>query len=870
VARPKFEKSPPRMSDLLALALSRPNDAMVTAREVLASRPDAEDASIARQTLAIVLRDRGEVAAAIKELRLALKRATTSGNQDRETDVLATLGVSLAWAGRSRDGLALLDRAVARARGAQAGRVLMRRAATLKSLGRYEEALEDLGHALRLVRRSSDSVWEARSLTHRAAVYLALGETGRARADYTSAEELFASSGQELEYAQARHNRGCLAADSGDLPTALTYFEEAARRYAALDAVSPDLALDRCATLLAAGMPSDAMREADAAASEVGRRGGDALRTADLTLAAANAALSASETTAARERAELARRSFRMQGRALWEARAELVLIRAQYATGVMTPMLLNRAERITARLDSVHDEDAPHAHLVTGRISLALGHTAQAAHHLDCVARLRRRGSAISRSLGWLGRALQAEAQGNARAILGACARGLDALDEHRGTFGATELRARATAHGAELALIAQREALRRGDPRLLLSWSERWRATALAPMPARPSLDKDAIAELSALRAVTRMHDSARAARSGNSALDRERHRLERAVRERALRARSAAAEAKRFDLEELMVSLGDTRLVELIETDGALHVITVADGRVRRHAIESKSTSDEVGMARSVLARFAVGTPSRHADDLLNRISKRLEQVLLGSSAFELGDGPVVVVPPGRLHAIPWSLLPSLRDRVVSVAPSASTWMRVSGSQPPETDRVALIVGPGLETAGAEVPLLASRYVGATVLGHGTATAENVLKALDGAWLAHIAAHGTFRADNPLFSALRLDDGPLNVHDFERLRRAPYRLVLSSCSSGVAAPVGADELLGLVSSVIPLGAGGILASVVPVNDRAAVPLMVALHDALRDGASLPEALLKARTETCGDPVSLATALSFIALGI
>jgi CHAT domain-containing protein len=104
---------------------------------------------------------------------------------------------------------------------------------------------------------------------------------------------------------------------------------------------------------------------------------------------------------------------------------------------------------------------------------------------------------------------------------------------------------------------------------------------------------------------------------------------------------------------------------------------------------------------------------------------------------------------------------------------------------------------------------------------------------------------------------------------VHDFERLRRTPYRLVLSSCDSGVAAPVGADELLGLVSSLIPLGAGGILASVVPVNDRAAVPLMLALHDALRGGATLPEALLKARARSGDDPVSLATGLSFIALG-
>jgi hypothetical protein len=241
-----------------------------------------------------------------------------------------------------------------------------------------------------------------------------------------------------------------------------------------------------------------------------------------------------------------------------------------------------------------------------------------------------------------------------------------------------------------------------------------------------------------------------------------------------------------------------------------------------------------------------------------------------VLLGPAAADVGDGPLVVVPPGRLHAVPWGMLPSLADRAVSVAPSAATWLRARRARPPARRRVALVVGPGLGGGGAEVPALAGRYADPTVLGEGTATADRVLAAIDGAWLAHLAAHGTFRADSPLFSALRLDDGPLTVHDFERLRRSPYRLVLSSCDSPVAAPVGADELLGLVSGLVPLGAAGILASVVPVNDAAAVPLMLALHDRLRAGGSLAEALRQARAEAAGDPVAVATGLSFLALGV
>ena len=180
-----------------------------------------------------------------------------------------------------------------------------------------------------------------------------------------------------------------------------------------------------------------------------------------------------------------------------------------------------------------------------------------------------------------------------------------------------------------------------------------------------------------------------------------------------------------------------------------------------------------------------------------------------------------------------------------------------------------RSVLVLGPGLTAGRAEISQLAERYPAATVLAEGAATAEQVLRALDGAWLGHIAAHGTFRSDNPLFSSLRLDDGPLTVYDFERLRHAPYRLVLSSCESGLANPVGADELLGLTSSLVPLGAAGILASVVPVNDPAAVPLMTTLHGNLHAGQSLAEAFADARTAGGDDPVAHATGCSFVALG-
>ena len=105
--------------------------------------------------------------------------------------------------------------------------------------------------------------------------------------------------------------------------------------------------------------------------------------------------------------------------------------------------------------------------------------------------------------------------------------------------TLGATELRAYGTAHGAELAMLAQREALRRGDGRRLLFWSERWRATTLAARSTPLRHDRELAAELSALRHVTRLLAMGEMPAPRRSALERERRRLEAAVQARTRRA-------------------------------------------------------------------------------------------------------------------------------------------------------------------------------------------------------------------------------------------------------------------------------------------------------------------------------------------
>jgi CHAT domain-containing protein len=193
----------------------------------------------------------------------------------------------------------------------------------------------------------------------------------------------------------------------------------------------------------------------------------------------------------------------------------------------------------------------------------------------------------------------------------------------------------------------------------------------------------------------------------------------------------------------------------------------------------------------------------------------------------------------------------------------------WLRASRRIPPTKRKVAVVVAPGLSTGDAEAAAVARLHEQTVVLTGSAATVGQTLSVFDGAWAGHLAAHGTFRSDSPLFSCLQLADGPLTIHDLARLSQPPHLVLLSACDTAVSAPVGSDEVLGLVASLLGMGVSGVLAAVVPVNDAATVPVMVSVHSALRDGVSLAEASLSARDAARGDSRAFAAAVSFTAWG-
>ncbi|WP_324786078.1 CHAT domain-containing protein [Streptomyces sp. H51] len=852
------------------MVFAAPNEALARAQDVLDSGPSPWSASVAHQVIGIWQRDWGDLRLALHHLRRGRDLAARSGSADREADVLAALGVALVHAGRTRQGLEALERGVAVSSGHTRARVLFRRAYAAWVLGRHREALEDVRRSIPVLRQADDVIWTARALTLRATVHLAVGAVDRADADFTAAEALWDTTGQEHDKADVVESRGLAAFRAGDVPAALRLFDEAAERYDKLGTPSFMLYIRRCEVLMAAGLASEALAEADAAIGTLDGIGGQSTRKAELLLVAAHAARVAGDPHTAIARAALAVRLFAGQRRTWWETHARLVMLEARVAAGRRSGRLVGDAAAVAERLAALGAPAASAASLLAGRIALALGWTADAERHLAVAARSRHSGPPLARITGWAAQALRARAAGSGRGVLEACRRGLDVLDDHRMTLGASELRARATAQGAELAALAQQVSLESGGPRRLLTWSERWRATVLSAPPTRPPADPVLQSRLTAFREIAARAEAARTEGRPVPVLEREQRRLEREIRSRTLHMRGDAPGAEeRFDVGRLLGRLGGTRLVELAVLDGRVQVLLCGDGRVRRFEAGLIAEAEvEAEHVQAGLRRLAhPGADARLP--VVEAAGRRLEELLLGPAAARLGSGPVVVVPPGRLHRVPWALLPSLRDRVLSVSPSASSWLRARETEPPPGGRHVLVRGPGLASGGAEVPELADRYGGATLLEHDDARVPRVLEELDGAALAHIAAHGTFRADSPLFSSLRMADGPIVVHDFERLDRSPYRIILSCCDTARFASVGADELLGLVTALLPLGTAGVVASSAPVNDEAVVSLMLALHKGLSGGLSLAEALRDARAALPGDALHQATGWAFTAFG-
>lgn len=897
-----------RAARALALAPSAPEQARaeaLAARRQGGAAGDAEVVAAAELALGAAAKELHELPRALRHLRRAVAVAEAGGMAAQAARARVVLAGALAAQGDLDGAVREIDRAEPMLHGGDLGRLHLQRANILHVQGRLDEAMELYRRALPVLQRDGDRLHEAKLRNNRAMAASYRGALKAAEADLRQAEQLYRALGLERLAADVGQNLGYVAAFRGDLPAALASFDQADAYFRANGIIDAVGLRDRCEALLPAGLVVEARQAAEEAVRQLAREG-RASFLAEARLLLSGAALADGDSVSARIEAEEAKRAFVRQRRPRWVNRAQYAVLRAAWAGGERSPALLAAARRAARALAAAGwVELALDARLIAAHLALELGRVDVARNQLAGADRARRRGPVDLRARAWHAEALLRLANGDRAGAERALRAGMRVLDNFRAALGATELRAHVSAHAAELARLGLRLALDRDDPVRVLTWAERWRASALRLRPVRPPGDDALEADLAELRRV--LGEAERAVLAGRDAtrLRRRQAALELAIQRRARQGDRQrdhqaggrdAAEGRGQDrrglepagsggaasladadgpspagVRGLTALLGERALVEMVTLDGWLHAVVLAGGRC---ALRRLSRLDEVGAElgglrfglRRLALRYGSAASLRAAADAAAQAAGRIDELLLGPLRDLVGARPLVVVPTGVLHALPWSTLPSLAGRPVSVAPSAALWQRAAATAGADADvgraeaaavpggrggGVVIVGGPGLPGAAAEVAALAERYPDATCLAGADATVAAVAAALDGAALAHVAAHGDFRADNPMFSCLQLADGPLTVYDLEGLRRAPQRLVLSACDAGLSGVRPGDELMGLTGALFALGTSALIASVVPIPDADTRDAALALHQQLQAGVSPAEALARLRAE-------------------
>jgi len=110
-------------------------------------------------------------------------------------------------------------------------------------------------------------------------------------------------------------------------------------------------------------------------------------------------------------------------------------------------------------------------------------------------------------------------------------------------------------------------------------------------------------------------------------------------------------------------------------------------------------------------------------------------------------------------------------------------------------------------------------------------------------------HLATHGNFRPDNPLFSGLALADGWLTTLDIFNLRLNASLVTLSACQTGRSTVGGGDELLGLMRALLYAGAASLVLTLWTVEDRSTASLMQRFYQGLAEGQRKGSALRQAQ---------------------
>ncbi len=236
------------------------------------------------------------------------------------------------------------------------------------------------------------------------------------------------------------------------------------------------------------------------------------------------------------------------------------------------------------------------------------------------------------------------------------------------------------------------------------------------------------------------------------------------------------------------------------------------------------------------------------------------KELYRELLAPVRAKLKGQRLIVVPHELLHYVPFHALFD-GDRylidtfTISYAPSASIYMQHRWKRTNKAGSSLILGVPDRQAPSIYEELQAVAEIAPQAkVFLGPKASESVLKEHGPhSRLIHIATHGFFRQDNPMFSGIRLGESFLTLYDLYRLKLPAELITLSGCSTGLNVIAAGDELIGLVRGLLSAGAQSLLLTLWDVNDSSTAYFMKAFYSRLFNrpdrALALREAMLELR---------------------
>lgn len=692
------------------------------------------------------------------------------------------------------------------------------------------------------------------TLSTRGWIHTRLGNVQLAREDLTRAIQLAEKYELPSLAADVKRALGTLALRTGDIPEALRLYQESEHTYRDLEMeVPPPLWLDQAQALLAAGLAEEAGGHLDEYMAAMEGQQSVARELAWVQLHRASAAMLNDEIELARRMAASARRGMLRVGCETCVANATIIGLHADTRDALRSTEIPSalpaRAIRVASKMPVPRLADqAATARMLAVRLDIRRGNLKRAAETMQQVPRAGQLTPIDYRMLRRLCRAELAVAQGNRARALSEIRTGLTELEAVRDRMGGLDLVSGTALHGQELADLALKLVLERNDARRMFTWLERTRAQTYRYEPLAPGTDPELAARVAEVRGLGQaIHQAQHEGHPIAALRTKYNERLREAQRlgwhtGRWGRPRPVAG------LNEVVAQLGKRAMVSFAASGDDLVAVVVAGGECSLVRLGSAEPAAEA--ARKLNVDLDALAPDNLPEPLVEVVmtSARKQADLLDTQLIQplaelIGDRDLVVVPTGPLYAVPWGVLPGLRGRPTVVAPSATAWMAAELVKSPRARKIVLVRGPGLAGARGELEKLTTHYRTATALAGTKATVKSVLRAMDGAKLAHFAAHGAHEPENALFSRLELADGAMFGHEMAGLRQPPRQVVFAACELALNRIRPGDEALGFASALLASGSRTVIAPLSRVGDLASAAAMDDYYRALavRDSPAL-----------------------------